>query len=63
MAETKTKPVPDCMQRIYWESKASGWFDIEADATEEEITELVGDEAAAYIEWSWRRDGKDGSVA
>ena len=57
------EPIEDGMQRIYWTismslvgCKKDGWFDIEIDASDEQIEESAREEAWQNIDWNWSKD-------
>lgn len=54
------------MQTIVWVCETSkvggdfsGEFEIEDDATDEEIDQIVREEVANYVSWGWSRKGED----
>lgn len=54
------------MRTIHWHVEnglngcdRSGTFEVEDDATDEQIDEAVRDEVFNYVGWSWREKDKD----
>ena len=65
MSKKSDAPPAEGMQRIHWHiatdkvgSECTGYFDIESDATDDEIEEQAKEAAFERLEWNWLREGK-----